>query len=197
MAFEIDRPFTFFFVRHGVTEANFKGLRCGGDVDVALTDLGCDQVYLLAKQIQRMDLSIGMIMASSLIRARQTALILSGVLGGMPIETDAAINERHLGEWNNRLIAETEDLLRENITPPGGESEAEFTARVAQGLEHLRFLFDRRPLVVSSKGVGRVLNSLLGGPGRLQVANGELVEFSAASAAGGGYALRVNRPHQV
>jgi hypothetical protein len=32
--------------------------------------------------------------------------------------------------------------------------------------------------VVSSKGVGRVLNSLLGGTGRLTVSNGELVVFT-------------------
>ena len=54
----------------------------------------------------------------------------------------------------------------------------------------------RRPLLVSSKGVGRVLNGLLGGQGRMQVGNGEIVEFSVAPGTGAS-ALRVSRPAQA
>ena len=188
---------SFFFVRHGVTEQNFRGLRCGGDVDVPLTDIGCDQAYLLAKQIQKMSVDIGVIVASDLIRARQTALIMSGVLGGLPIEADRLLNERRLGAWNNQPIADTEADLARNVTPPGGESEAEFAARVAGAVENLRPRLARRPLVVSSKGVGRILNNLLGGDGRLAVSNGEVVEFSLEQSADGKQVLHLNRPHQV
>jgi broad specificity phosphatase PhoE len=67
---------------------------------------------------------------------------------------------------------------------------------VALALEHLRTYFDRRPLIVSSKGVGRVLNTLLGGTERMTVGNGEIVEFAVAPHAGQP-ALRVSRPHQA
>ena len=196
MTYQADRPFTIYFVRHGVTEPNFRGFRCGGDLDLPLMDIGCDQAYLLAKQIEKMNLRIGVIVTGSLIRTRQTASIISGVLANVPIEVDPLFNERRLGQWNNRPIAETEELLAAKVTPPGGESEDEFTKRLSMGLDHLRPLLDRRPLLVSSKGVGRVLNALLGGQGRMQVGNGEIVEF-AVDRDHGETVLRVARPHQA
>jgi probable phosphoglycerate mutase len=197
MTYQADRPFTLYFVRHGVTEPNFKGLRCGGDLDVPLMDIGCDQAYLLAKQISRMNLNIGVILAGSLIRTRQTASIISGVLGNVRIEVEPLLNERHLGVWNNQSIEATEDLLKNRVTPPGGESEEQFERRVCDALEKVRPYFDRTPLVVSSKGVGRILNGLLGGEGRMQVGNGEVVEFVVSPSPAGRIAVQVNRPHQI
>ena len=81
MSYQADRPFTLYFVRHGITEPNFRGFRCGGDFDLPMMDIGCDQAYLLAKQIEKMNLHIGVIVAGSLLRTRQTASIVSGVLG--------------------------------------------------------------------------------------------------------------------
>ncbi|HET9650636.1 MAG TPA: histidine phosphatase family protein [Usitatibacter sp.] len=196
MSYQADRPFTLYFVRHGVTEPNFRGYRCGGDVDTPLMDIGCDQAYLLAKQLERMNLGIGVIVAGSLIRTRQTASIISGVLGDVPVEIDPMLNERRLGEWNNRPIADTEEMLAAKITPPGGESEDEFHRRVAVALHNLQPYFDRRPLIVSSKGVGRVLNDLLGGQGRMQVGNGEIVEFVVSPEAQA-TSLLVRRPTRV
>jgi probable phosphoglycerate mutase len=195
MTYQADRPFTIYFVRHGVTEPNFRGFRCGGDLDLPLMDIGCDQAYLLAKQVEKMNLRIGVIMTGSLIRTRQTASIISAVLGNLPVEVEPLLNERRLGQWNNKPIAETEEMLAARVTPPGGESEEEFNARITLALEHLRPHLDRRPLLVSSKGVGRIMNGLLGGTGRMQVGNGEIVEFSVARNAGES-TLRVARPHQ-
>ncbi len=197
MTYNPDRPFTLYFVRHGVTEPNFRGFRCGGDIDIPLMDIGCDQAFLLAKQIEKMNLHIGVILAASLIRTRQTASIISGVLGNIPVEVDALFNERRLGQWNNRPIAETEDLLAAKVTPPGGESEADFEKRIELALDNLRPLMDRRVLLVSSKGVGRILNVLMGGPGRMQVGNGEIVEFNVQRDAAGSTTLKVARPHQA
>ena len=196
MTYQTDRPFTLYFVRHGVTEPNFRGFRCGGDLDLPLMDIGCDQAYLLAKQIEKMNLRIGVIVTGSLIRTRQTGSIISGVLANVPIEIDPLFNERRLGQWNNRPIAETEELLAAKVTPPGGESEDDFQKRVSVALDNLRPHLDRRPLLVSSKGVGRVLNGLLGGQGRMQVGNGEIVEFAVAREQGA-QILKIARPHQA
>jgi 2,3-bisphosphoglycerate-dependent phosphoglycerate mutase len=198
MTYQADRPFTLYFVRHGVTEPNFRGFRCGGDLDIPLMDIGCDQAYLLAKQIEKMNLRIGVIVTGSLIRTRQTASIISGVLGNVPIEVEPLVNERRLGQWNNRPIAETEEMLAAGVTPPGGESEDQFRARTALALDHLRPHLERRPLLVSSKGVGRVLNGLLGGQGRMNVGNGEIVEFAVSRHSSAQQPqLRVTRPHQA
>ena len=196
MTYQADRPFTIYFVRHGITEPNFRGFRCGGDLDLPMMDIGCDQAYLLAKQIEKMNLRIGVIIAGSLVRTRQTASIISGVLGTVPVEIEPLINERRLGQWNNRPISETEDMLARKVTPPGGESEDQFAARVAMALDNLRPHLDRRPLLVSSKGVGRVLNDILGGQDRMQVGNGEIVEFAVGKTAGE-MELRVSRLQQV
>jgi len=195
MTYQADRPFTIYFVRHGITEPNFRGFRCGGDLDLPMMDIGCDQAYLLAKQIEKMHLRIGVILAGSLIRTRQTASIISGVLGTVPVEIEPLLNERRLGQWNNRPIAETEELLKARVTPPGGEAEDDFTRRVSAGLDNLRPHLDRRPLLVSSKGVGRVLHALLGGQERMQIGNGEIVEFAVARERGA-QVLHVARPHQ-
>ena len=196
MSYQADRPFTLYFVRHGITEPNFRGFRCGGDSDLPMMDIGCDQAYLLAKQIEKMNLRIGVIVAGSLIRTRQTASIISGVLGTVPIEVEPLLNERKLGQWNNRPIAETEDMLKSGVTPPGGESEEQFKARVALAFERLRPYLERRPLLVSSKGVGRILNAMLGGTERMAVANGEIVEFAVAGESGQP-SLRVTRSYQA
>jgi probable phosphoglycerate mutase len=192
MTDQADRPFTLYFVRHGITEPNFRGFRCGGDLDLPMMDIGCDQAYLLAKQIEKMHLPIGVIIAGSLIRTRQTASIISGVLGTVPVEVEPLLNERRLGQWNNQPVADTEELLKRGVTPPGGESEEQFTARVALAFEHLRPFLERRPLLVSCKGVGRILNGLLGGTERIAIGNGEIVEFAVARNAGQS-SLRVTR----
>ena len=196
MTYQADRPFTLYFVRHGVTEPNFRGYRCGGDLDLPLMDIGCDQAYLLAKQIEKMNLRIGVIVTGSLIRTRQTASIISGVLANVPVEIEPLFNERRLGQWNNRPIAETEDLLKAKVTPPGGEAEDDFTRRVSAALDNLRPHLDRRPLLVSRKGVGRFLHGILGGTDRMQIGNGEIVEFAVARDQGA-QVLRVARPHQA
>jgi len=65
-----------------------------------------------------------------------------------------------------------------------------------RALEALGPYLDRRPLVVSSKGVGRVFNILLGGQGRMQVGNGEIVEFVVVPGAQMP-SVRVRRPNQI
>jgi 2,3-bisphosphoglycerate-dependent phosphoglycerate mutase len=193
MSFRIDRAFTFYFVRHGATDFNVRGVRCGGDVDIPLVALGCDQAYRVGTQVAKLELGIEHIVTSSLIRARQTALIISGVLGGLPIDSEPLLNERCLGTWNGRPIAENEHLLQQGTTPPGGESEAQFTDRITSALEKLRAYFGRKFLVVSSRGVGRIVNTLLGGEGRLGVANGEVVGFASVPAPGGGFLIKAHR----
>jgi probable phosphoglycerate mutase len=168
----------FAFMRHGTTEHNLRGLRCGGDLDVPLTDVGCHMVFEMACAMQQRSMGWDVILCGTLQRTRQSALIVSGVLGALPIISMPALDERHLGQWNGQPIKDTEALLANNQAPPGGEPEDVFVARVSQALSEIEHHRSQRTLVVSSKGVGRVLNSLLGGTGRLTVSNGELVVFT-------------------
>lgn len=168
----------FHFVRHGATELNLRGLRCGGDLDVDLADLGRAQSHEAAARIRAMNVGVRRIITSGLARARQTAGIISEAFGGIPVTIEPLLNERRLGEWNARPVAETEGLLSNRITPPAGESEDAFVQRIAGAVEKLAPQLVHDALVVSSSGVGRAIHTLLGGQGRLRLTNCQIVRFS-------------------
>ena len=168
------------FVRHGATQANVAGLRCGGDLDLPLTDLGCEQAHLAAQQIVRMQPPVGLIVTSDLQRTRETAAIIAGYLQDVAIAVEADFGERRLGEWNLRPIAETQALFEARCTPPGGESDDEFSDRIARALRRIKLQLPQRPLLVGSKGVARVMGELIGVPHRLELANGVVTEFDFA-----------------
>ena len=113
------------FLRHGATEPNLAGLRCGGDLDSPLTDLGRRQAAQAALRIQELRLGVGVVVASRLARTRETAQIVSRVLHGVEVVIEPGFAERRLGQWNLRPIAETQAALAQGDTPPGGESNQE------------------------------------------------------------------------
>src|SRR5260221_12525992 len=75
MSYQADRPFTLYFVRHGITEPNFRGFRCGGVSHLSVMDIRCDQAHLLSKQIEALLLAVGVIPRGSALRQRQTAAV--------------------------------------------------------------------------------------------------------------------------
>ena len=155
MTYLADRPFTLYFVRHGITEPNFRGFRCGGDLDLPMMDIGCDQAYLLAKQIEKMNLRVGVIVAGSLIRTRQTASIISGVLGTVPIEIEPLFNERKLGQWNNRPIAETEERAAERASRRPAANRKSSSSRASRSrFDHLRPMLEQPPARREQQGRG-------------------------------------------
>ncbi len=151
------------FIRHGATQPNLDGLRCGGDMDAPLSDTGRRQIAQAAQQILAMNFCVDVIVASDLSRVRESAALLSEALDGLPIVIQPHFKERLLGQWNLQPIEATEPLLRQGVTPPGGESNTVFTQRIQGALESLRNLKAYRcPLLVGSKGVARVLRESLG-----------------------------------
>lgn len=168
------------FVRHGATEPNLAGLRCGGDLDVPLTDIGRREALLAAQRIRAQGLQIDVIVASDLQRTRETAAIIAREFAGVEIVIEPAFAERRLGEWNLMPIAETDPWLARGLVPPGGESDAAFSRRIAGAVRTLLPRCAQRPLLVGSKGVARVLGELLSAPERSGFANGEVAQFDLA-----------------
>ncbi|MBL8329512.1 MAG: histidine phosphatase family protein [Rubrivivax sp.] len=165
------------FLRHGATSANLAGLRCGGDLDLPLTECGREQARAAAQSLIERTVPLGLIITSDLQRTRETARILAEALGGVPIVVCAELGERRLGEWNLRSIAQTQPWLEARCTPPGGESDGEFIDRIARGIRLIKPCLPDRPLLVGSKGVARAMGELVGWPRRLELDNGELAEF--------------------
>ena len=171
------------FVRHGATAPNLAGLRCGGDLDVPLTDLGREQAALAAQRIARLAPPVGLIVTSDLLRNRETAAIINRALPAAQLVVEPGFAERRLGEWNLLPIEETQPWFEARCTPPGGESDAEFIDRIARALRSVKTRLAQRPLLVGSKGVARVMGELIGMNQRLELENGAVTEFDFATRA--------------
>jgi len=170
------------FVRHGATAPNLDGLRCGGDLDLRMTDLGRAQIARAAQTMRERGLRIDLIVASDLQRTRESAEIVAAALGGVAIEIDAAWRERSLGQWNLKPVTQTDAALRAGETPLGGESNTAFVARIGAALQQFaHHTASRLPLLIGSRGVARVLGEILAAPQRSAVGNGEILRFDLAS----------------
>jgi 2,3-bisphosphoglycerate-dependent phosphoglycerate mutase len=176
-----------FFLRHGATALNAAGLRCGGDVDLPLADAGHRQAALVARELVQRRIELAVIVVSTLQRTRQTAdIIARHQPQRVEIVIEPAFDERYLGAWNRLPIEATQADLAAGITPPGGESSADFARRVRDGARRtLLPLLQRdraeRVLLVGSKGVARVLGELCGAAARSPLGNAELVEFDLST----------------
>lgn len=168
------------YIRHGLTEPNLAHVRCGGDLDAPLIEQGRAQVAQAARELARMDPPIGLIITSDLRRTRESARIIAATLGDLDIQIVPAFAERQLGEWNLLGIEETQPWLDAGMDPPGGETDADFTQRVARALHSVRPLLHLHPLLVGSKGVARVMGNMVGLPRRFDLGNAQIAEFKLA-----------------
>ena len=171
----------FLFLRHGETDYNVQGIRCGGEIDISLNQTGVGQAEKVAELLGQGGFPLFWIVASELLRVQQTAHIVADRLG-LRVETNAELNERRLGEWNGRSISETESALRSGETPPEGESATEFRTRILSWLDTWQPRLIKPGLIVASKGVGRVLSEALSGQ-CVSVGNCELLLFEGGRAA--------------
>ena len=174
------------FVRHGATQPNLDGQRCGGDLDLPLTDIGRAQARAAGLHIAQLGLPIGLIVSSGLLRTDETAAIIARQLGAVPVITLPGFVERHLGLWNRRSISESEPWISGGLTPPGGESNSAFIGRIQAAVQALLPRWPEapgRPLVVASRGVARALGELTGRTGLTHLANGQLAHFDLSMCA--------------
>jgi probable phosphoglycerate mutase len=148
-------------IRHGITAWNLEG-RIQGRTDVPLSPAGRE---ILAARVLPKELKNLTWVASPLVRARETAAILSG-RAIEEIEVDDRLAEMSWGQWEGAVL---EDLrLRHGLTmadnearglhfrPPGGESPFEVQARVRDWLAEIARTGDD-VVAVTHKGVIRAL----------------------------------------
>ncbi len=165
-------PVTLALIRHGPTEWN-ANKRIQGSTDVPLGDYGRETVrgWKLPMELE------GFIWVSSpLVRARETAEILQGVLGVMgktrAIEADPRLREMNWGDWEGENL---DDLRRRlgpkmaanearglDFRPPGGESPREMQNRLKPWLVDISN--SNQPVfAVTHHGVIRAIYALAGG----------------------------------
>jgi broad specificity phosphatase PhoE len=149
--------------RHGQTAYNAEG-RFQGHLPVPLDDIGRAQARELAEAVA--DVEVKTLVCSPLARARETADIVAQRIGLTP-EEDARFAETDTGDWTGRSFAEIEaedpegfrrfQVSDPTFRYPGGESFAEQSERVQDGLRDLRARPEALPaLVVCHRGVIRL-----------------------------------------
>lgn len=174
---------TMLWARHGETALN--AARVLQPADTPLNATGHAQAAALAQRLRGAGLVA--IVSSDLPRARQTADAIAAVTG-LPVLTQPLLQERNFGDlrgqaWDSLGF----DPLAVDDAPPGGESMAEFSQRVAGAFA---WVVAQRaawggPLAVVTHGlvIDRVLRAharLPAGLGSLQrPANTSLTELSA------------------
>ena len=146
-------------VRHGQTDWNLEG-RLQGQLDVPLNETGLQQVRSLAEQLKVSKFSA--IFSSDLMRARQTAGIISEALG-LPVVYDRRLREIHQGDVQGMLFSDViqqfKDTL-ENRTKdpvysrvPGGESVAELAVRFRECVDEIASGDYDHPVLVVAHGL--------------------------------------------
>jgi probable phosphoglycerate mutase len=158
-----------YLVRHGQTEFN-RERRIQGHVDSPLTELGVRQAKAVARLLADLirDPTGWRIVSSPLGRARQTAGIIAGKLGGLPVELEPRIQEMSWGSHDGRLRAELEAENPDTFgktgwafdAPNDGESYEVVCDRVGAWLAELPPEPDRKIIAVAHGISGRVLRGL-------------------------------------
>jgi broad specificity phosphatase PhoE len=163
-----DKPvYGFVFLRHGESIGNAQA-RWQGQSDYALTDKGRAQAEALAKRWKSEGVKFDLIVASPLVRAKETAEIIAGALDAK-VELVPILMERHIGEMEG-LTAEE---VRKKSQPPhltpydpiGGEGEGDWALFLRAG-QALHGLLRRPPgsyLIVSHGGLlNQLMNAIVG-----------------------------------
>jgi broad specificity phosphatase PhoE len=135
----VDAVTEMLLVRHGQSEWNAMG-RWQGNADPSLTDLG----------------SVDVIVASPLIRALETAHLISTQIGVGPVVVDADLAERDAGEWEGLTRPEIEQgwpgYLATERRPAGYEPHETLIERARAALDRIHAEYEGADVLVLTHG---------------------------------------------
>lgn len=148
-----------YFTRHGQTIWNVENKVCGA-TDIALTDLGHQQAIELGQKLREQKLPIDEILASPLVRAKETARHISEVTG-IPMRVEELLREQNFGKYEGGA-RNAEDFLeaKKNFVDhfETGESMLELAKRIYTLLDWAKQQ-DKTFLFVAHNGIARVVQS--------------------------------------
>jgi probable phosphoglycerate mutase len=171
--------------RHGETDWNREG-RIQGHLDVPLNERGIEQARALAERFRRAPPA--RIVASDLVRAMQTAQIISAACG-VAVAAEPGFREQHLGDWQGITFDEAKrrdpDLARRfaardpDVRPPGdgAETRADVSERRWEAFQRHAAPGTPGPLLVVAHGgvvqalVYRVIGLPITAPRRFLIPN--------------------------
>ncbi len=189
-----------FIARHGQNVDNINGV-LNGHRDLPLTDLGREQARQLARGIMDARLSFDFVYTSPLLRAKETAQIVSKQLGynQEPIVLDLLI-ERDFGVMTGKPTTSITELCAPEIVvsdtityflnPEGAETFPQLIARGNQVIAEVNKLQQSgRALLVCHGDIGKMIYVAATGRDWMKVltdfhfGNGELIELSPSGKA--------------
>lgn len=154
-----DDELTLYVVRHGLTKWNEENRVCG-ITDIPLADRGIAQAIELSLQVKEKQIEI--ILCSPLMRAMQTAEIISKALL-KPYIVDARLKEQNYGAFEGASRNdETFKAAKQHFPHKmhGGESILQVTQRIFNFLDELKENYEsRKVLIVTHGGVCRVVHA--------------------------------------
>ena len=149
-----------YFTRHGETVWNVANKICGS-TDVELTEKGRAQARALAERILKEKISIDQIIYSPLIRAAETAKIISGFTG-IPAAEEIRLTEQNFGKYESTPRDGKEFAhAKENFiySFDGGESMLKMAQRIYNVLDDIKADTDKTYLIVAHNGISRIVES--------------------------------------
>ena len=171
-----------YVARHGETQWNIEN-KISGRTDIPLTAKGLQQAQLLAEHAKGKGIEV--IIASPLLRARQTAQAVSDAIG-VPIQIDERLIEMDFGtfEGTSRFGEEFQWIRAQMSTRfPGGESGFDVAYRVYSLLYEIKEKYaDKTVLLVCHNCVSRAVRSFFMNLsteeyGNYHAPNAQLVEY--------------------
>ncbi|MEX1112600.1 MAG: histidine phosphatase family protein [Candidatus Andersenbacteria bacterium] len=154
-------------IRHGLTQSNMQGLLQGQRIDDPLLPATREQVQLLNTQLK--DKNVSALYSSHLLRARQTAEVLSASLD-LPVRVTQKLAERDFGSlsgltWEDAMLQVNDYTLKEkdkqfqfDYRPYGGESIYSVRKRLKNLLQECAALYQEKTIAwVTHGGIIRLL----------------------------------------
>ena len=149
-----------YFIRHGQTEANVKGILTGR-LETNLTQKGIDDAATLSKELKE---DFDYYYCSPLTRTHQT---LRAIKGDVDFIIDERITEVSSGDWQGKLKSELPeeeyDLYKKGLlNPPNGESLEDVDKRAKSFLEDMfsKYKDDEKILIVTHNAFMRNLKRM-------------------------------------
>ena len=191
----LGEPTTVFLLRHGETpltvQRRFSGR--GGD-DVGLTDAGRRQVERAADALvgRLSGGRVAAVLASPLLRTRQTAQVVADRLGAT-VQTEDDLAELAFGEWDGLTFAEARQrdpawfdawLADPSRAAPGGESLRELAVRVERARARVLESYEAETVLLVSHAmpIKTLVRHAMGAPDeavhRVDVAPASLAEIA-------------------
>jgi broad specificity phosphatase PhoE len=158
-----------YFVRHGESEANIKHVISNRESLFALTERGREQAKALAERLKEIPFTA--IFSSPILRARQTAAVLSGSFH-LPYQVTDALREYDCGILEEKSDEESWRLhrdfyedwtLRHNYAnkPEGGECFTEIQDRFVPFIESFKHKGDDNILLIGHGGLFHLMLPLV------------------------------------